>query len=522
MVAIDACASTSKPRSFAFVFGQASGHINPSLPVARTLVNWGHEVHFLTRPQMREAVEGTGAKFHSDLDWLSELYEDREPDIYGAFEALKHENGIPEDPFCNMICKLRTIANELMVPGMLRWLQSIRADAVMYCPMLNAEAVYGAELLGLESVGLLTTAGPGSLERSFEEFMAACGQTVEGIKAQLEVFEPHRAACKRFQEKYGIHISPMGILEPLGKISEMDKSYTTLVTTCDDLQDPMTPELEEAYERAGTRFEAVGPLLDEEGAKRCAGHTLSGAAAVTGSDEVVTKLREAKAAGRKAVLVSMGTVITGDQPVVGWKGLFQDADGNFRGLTGKQLCQAAWRGAFDAFGEASEEEGALILVSLGPQPDALEGLTVPPNAICLPVLPQVDLLRIGVDLFLTHGGQNSFTESLSCATPVVVCPGGGDQIVNARKAQALGVGLEVPRPFPEVGEEEQARNKYRSDVTAALKAVIASEAFSSKASECAERLRRCGGVVRAAEVMLEAADRRKQNLEVKLPAVGGA
>ena len=35
-------------------------------------------------------------------------------------------------------------------------------------------------------------------------------------------------------------------------------------------------------------------------------------------------------------------------------------------------------------------------------------------------LRQVDLLRLGVDVFLTHGGQNSFMEALSTGVPMVV------------------------------------------------------------------------------------------------------
>ena len=118
---------------------------------------------------------------------------------------------------------------------------------------------------------------------------------------------------------------------------------------------------------------------------------------------------------------------------------------------------------------------------------------------------QVDLLKAGVDLFLTHGGQNSFMESLSTGVPVVVCPGFGDQPVNAQKAVDLGVGLKVDRPFPEEGEVETAAAKYRADVTAALLQVIADESFGASARRCAEGMRNAGGVPRAAEAILEAA-----------------
>jgi len=90
-------------------------------------------------------------------------------------------------------------------------------------------------------------------------------------------------------------------------------------------------------------------------------------------------------------------------------------DGAFRGLTGRELCRAAWAGTFKAFGAAAVDEGALIVVALGPQQEALGELAPPPNSICMPMLPQVDILKAGVDLFLTHGGQNSFMEALSNA-----------------------------------------------------------------------------------------------------------
>lgn len=128
----------------------------------------------------------------------------------------------------------------------------------------------------------------------------------------------------------------------------------------------------------------------------------------------------------------------------------------------------------------------------------------PANAVCCATLPQVDLLRMGVTAFLTHGGQNSFTEGLANEVPLVVCPGFGDQPVNARKAEAFGVGLQVPRPDPEQGGEPAAVAQYRRDVAAALHRVVVEGSFREAAAACAERLRQAGGVARAVEVMLAA------------------
>ena len=92
--------ANESPIRFAFAFGMASGHINPSLPIARALVKLGHEagrgveaapflvvypppfpppshveVHYLSREQMRAPIEDTGAHFTNELEECPELYE---------------------------------------------------------------------------------------------------------------------------------------------------------------------------------------------------------------------------------------------------------------------------------------------------------------------------------------------------------------------------------------------------------------------------------------------------------------
>lgn len=183
--------------------------------------------------------------------------------------------------------------------------------------------------------------------------------------------------------------------------------------------------------------------------------------------------------------------------VAGW-----DADFDGQSISGRDLCRAVWAGTFDASGEA------LVVAALGWQPDALGNVQVPSNALCVNSFAQVELLRSGVDVFVTHGGQNSFTEALSCATPVVVCPGFGDQEVNAAKAVSLGVGLKVDRPkIASPNEASQAAAMYRLDVCHAVKRLldVSASAFRNAAKVQAEGLDRAGGVPRAVSLVLKAA-----------------
>lgn len=320
-----------------------------------------------------------------------------------------------------------------------------------------------------------------------------------------QAFSPVWECLDRLKRKWNVDMMLEESLSEFGFMPAFAQSEVTLVTTCEELQDPLSQSLAEKYKDMKANFVAVGPLLDSAGACRAAGHKLKSenqhVECAYDAFDPLQQLREARLQGKKVIYASMGTVVTGDSPDFGWHAQLQNGQGERTGVTGKQLCQAAWRGLFDL-------EEAVLLVSVGPQPDALEGLEVPKNAFCSPTLPQVDILKEGVDVFLTHGGQNSFTESMAAGVPVVVCPGFGDQPVNAKKAAQLAVGLQVPRP-------DQASNlaAYSTEVAEALKKarffcldaealrkVLAEPSFRERSKCCEASLRRAGGVERAVEI----------------------
>lgn len=292
-------------------------------------------------------------------------------------------------------------------------------------------------------------------------------------------------------------------MEPKGFLFTFCDTRYNLVTTGEELQDPLPSELAERYQDA--KFITVGPLLQ--------------ASAANSESDVLTEIREAHEAGRKVILVSMGTILTSNTEDVGWHSVPRDGSEVPRGLTGKQLCHSAWSAAFDAFGHwgdvASGEasgEVPLLVVAVGSQEDALEDLQVPKNARCYPYLPQVEILKAKVDLFLTHGGQNSFMESLMAGTPVVVCPGFADQIANAMRAETSGVGLQIPRPVPPHGEELSAMARYRAAVAAALQRVLTEPQFGEMAQQIGTKLRQEGGVPRAVELLMETAREARPTL----------
>ena len=48
-----------------------------------------------------------------------------------------------------------------------------------------------------------------------------------------------------------------------------------------------------------------------------------------------------------------------------------------------------------------------------------------------------------IDLFLSHGGNNSINEALAAGKPIIVLPIGGEQGDNASRIKYLGVGRQV-------------------------------------------------------------------------------
>ena len=320
--------------------------------------------------------------------------------------------------------------------------------------------------------------------------------TLKDACKSMKEFEPNVASVKRLNSQYPCLQLIPGLPEIEGKLDTF-ASNTILVPTSEDLQDPMADELAEAYEKDGVRFVFTGPLLLPEAVKKEGELT-------NDSSNVLEEAKKAKESGRPIILASMGTLIVSNHELNGWNGRSGGAN---RSLSGREMCQSAWGAVLDEYGSdaaCTEEKLPLIIMSIGHQRNALgNDIAVPSNAICLPSIPQLDLLRIGVDLFLTHGGQNSFTEAMATATPVVVCPGFGDQVVNSRKAVTLGVGLGVDRPHANVGDENLVAEKYRKNVAATLRQVYANRAqYQAAAEKCKARLDSCGGVAHAVDALL--------------------
>jgi len=95
-------------------------------------------------------------------------------------------------------------------------------------------------------------------------------------------------------------------------------------------------------------------------------------------------------------------------------------------------------GIYAALLEGVHRAGARAVVAAGASYDAMRAHAAPDDVV-VRFAPQVALLP-HMTAVIGHGGNNSTNETLRAGKPLVVVPFGGEQIANARRVLALGVG----------------------------------------------------------------------------------
>jgi MGT family glycosyltransferase len=137
---------------------------------------------------------------------------------------------------------------------------------------------------------------------------------------------------------------------------------------------------------------------------------------------------------------------------------------------------------------------ARIVVSMGPQHDQLE---LAPNMTGAEFLPQVSILP-HADLVITHGGNNTVTESLRFGKPTVLLPLFWDQYDNAQRLHETGFGIRLDT-YAHAPEE----------LTGAIDTLLADDALHARLGQMASRLAATPGTVTAADLIERAARDRQ-------------
>jgi MGT family glycosyltransferase len=130
-----------------------------------------------------------------------------------------------------------------------------------------------------------------------------------------------------------------------------------------------------------------------------------------------------------------------------------------------------------------------VIVSMGPQHDQL---TLAGNMTGAEFLPQTSILP-QVDLVITHGGNNTVTESLYFAKPMVVLPLFWDQYDNAQRIDECGLGVRLDTYHHEPGELLGAVDRLLADAPlaqrlGALSGQLQSSPGTARAADLIEQL----------------------------------
>lgn len=135
-----------------------------------------------------------------------------------------------------------------------------------------------------------------------------------------------------------------------------------------------------------------------------------------------------------------------------------------------------------------------VIISAGGAYEALQRNSIAGNALIYKRVPQVELLP-KVDLFISHGGNNSTNEALACGKPLIIMPVGGEQGDNASRVEYLGVGLRIDiKQFSEeqlVAKVEMIRtdSRFRDRVEEIMKRIGSTTGIET-ASRCIDWIAR--------------------------------
>ena len=135
--------------------------------------------------------------------------------------------------------------------------------------------------------------------------------------------------------------------------------------------------------------------------------------------------------------------------------------------------------------EALKDQDADILISCGNVID-IEALGVlPDNVQVYPYVDQPDILS-RADVFITHCGMNSVSESLYMATPLVLYPQTSEQRAVARRTIEISAGLMLT-------------DDSVQGIRSAVQEVLNNASYSIAAKDCSKDFRSCIGTAGAAE-----------------------
>ncbi|MGW1776004.1 macrolide-inactivating glycosyltransferase [Streptomyces sp. NPDC002104] len=394
--------TTAKPAHIAMFSIAAAGHVNPSIEVIRELVARGHRVSYAIPAAYADKIAETGA---TPVVWDSTLPTEDDPEAWGT--------------------------------ELIDTIEPFLADAVQALPQLAAAFAGDEPDLVLHDI----TAYPAivlahrwgvpavSLSPNLVAWTGYEEEVAEPMFAELRASERGKAYYARFRA----WLDENGIDEDSDRFVGRPRRSIVLIPRA--LQ-PNADRVDEAV------------------------YTFVGACQGDRSATQGTWTRPAAAAGKKVLLVSLGSTFT-KQP-------------------------AFYRACAEAFGDLPDWH---VVLQIGTFTDEAELGEIPANVEVHRWVPQLDILR-QADAFITHAGAGGSQEGLATGTPMVAVPQAVDQFGNADMLAGLGVARHVP-----MAEADAATLRD------AVLALVADPEVAARAERIRRETATEGGARRAADLI---------------------
>ena len=135
--------------------------------------------------------------------------------------------------------------------------------------------------------------------------------------------------------------------------------------------------------------------------------------------------------------------------------------------------------------EALKQLNADVIISYGNTADPGAYGKLPDNIKIYPYVDQLEILS-KADVFITHCGMNSVSESLYMSVPMVLYPQTGEQFAVARRTVEIGAGILLT-------------DDTVSGIRSAVNEILSSDKYGKAAEKCSTDFRSCAGAAGAAD-----------------------
>jgi len=143
--------------------------------------------------------------------------------------------------------------------------------------------------------------------------------------------------------------------------------------------------------------------------------------------------------------------------------------------------------------EALKDSPFEVIMSVGDEKNVTLFQNTPEHFHIKASVPQLEVLQ-NTDVFITHGGMNSVSESIYFEVPMVLMPQHSEQNLVARRARETGVGLRPDSVKPK-------------DIRIAVERVLENkEQYKKNLRMIADSFRTAGGPEKAADKIEEVID----------------